>query len=111
MTAPMVVEYQSWSGDPHESDAGAVHRAITKVACDLGRADRLAADQPWAETFNAEMAADARHLAYFVVSTIAERDVCDLDAAISEGRNDRRIGETPEMSYRRVLRAYVDLPD
>jgi hypothetical protein len=107
----MIVEYRPWSGDPHESDAGAVHRAVYRVACDLASAERMALREPHATRLIAELGHDARSMAYFVMSTIAERDVCDLDSAIARARDDRRIGETPEMAYARELRAYAGLSE
>ena len=101
--------YSPWH-TPHESDAGAVNRAVTAVAMEYGRALYYARDGKL-PVLTQETLDSARSLAYFVVSHVAERDVCDLDQALIDGLAAARASagtfEERERVMADALRAYI----
>ena len=98
------IEYSPWH-TPHTSDPGAVHRAITGVSMEYGRAAYFARHAP---SLADEAALKARTLAYFVVSQIGDSEVCDLErhleaaAALSRETPDRT-----EEHYRTAIEHYL----
>jgi hypothetical protein len=96
-----------------------IRRAVGRVADELADGDRAreSAAGPWPAY--AQQAEDraylARSLAYFVVSAVAEHDVCELDAALALARLHGRhlTADMPnvyawrDVAYARAILAYL----
>jgi hypothetical protein len=106
----VTIEYSSWH-TPHHSDPGAVERAITRAAGELAYAEKFERD--YQRTGLGKALADgqrdrARAIVYFVVSTVGDHDVCDLDRSLERALTEPRAnGVTPEQAYAEAIREYL----